>query len=74
MEFSIRQGNKGDMPAVLSLIKDLAIFEKEPDAVVVTLEDLERDGFSDNPLFKCWVAEVGEKVIGLALVYERNTT
>ncbi|WP_228852740.1 GNAT family N-acetyltransferase [Aegicerativicinus sediminis] len=74
MEFSIRQGNKGDMPAVLSLIKDLAIFEKEPDAVVVTLEDLERDGFSDNPLYKCWVAEVGGKVIGLALVYDRYST
>ena len=38
------------MPAVLDLIKELAAFEKEPDAVVVTVEDLERDGFDKNPL------------------------
>lgn len=62
------------MPAVLSLIKDLAVFEKEPDAVEVTLEDLERDGYTVNPLFKCWVAEVEDNIVGLALVYDRYST
>ena len=74
MKFSIRQGQKSDMPAVLSLITDLAVFEKEPDAVEVTLTDLERDGFSKHPLFRCWVAEVDENVVGLALVYDRYST
>jgi hypothetical protein len=47
---NIRKGQKQDMPAVLELIRELAIFEKEPDAVVVTVTDLERDGFGANPI------------------------
>ncbi len=47
----IRKGTQKDMPAVLDLIQELAIFEKEPDAVVVTVDDLVRDGFGENPLF-----------------------
>lgn len=74
VEFSIRQGTKSDMPAVLSLINELAIFEKEPEAVVITEEDLKKDGFSSNPLFKCWVAEVDEEIVGLALIYDRYST
>ena len=70
----IRKGTPTDMPAVLSLIKELAIFEKEPDAVVVTEEDLVRDGFSPNPLFHCFVAEVNDRIIGIALYYYRYST
>ena len=47
----IRKGTKEDMPAVLDLIKELAAFENEPDAVVVTAEDLANDGFGHDPLF-----------------------
>lgn len=70
----IRKGTTEDMPAVLELIKELAIFEKEPDAVVVTSEDLIRDGFSENPLFKTFVAEVDNAIIGVALYYYRYST
>lgn len=70
----IRKGTPTDMPAVLSLIKELAVFEKEPDAVVVTEEDLVRDGFSPNPLFHCFVAEVNDQIIGIALFYYRYST
>ena len=70
----IRKGTPTDMPAVLSLIKELAVFEKEPDAVVVTEEDLVRDGFSQNPLFHCFVAEVNDRIIGIALYYYRYST
>ena len=52
-----RLATKEDMPRVLELINELAVFEKEPDAVVVTVEDLVRDGFGDNPKFKCFVLE-----------------
>jgi GNAT superfamily N-acetyltransferase len=62
------------MPAVLSLIKELEVFEKEPDAVVVTVDDLVRDGFSENPLFHCFVAELEEQIIGIALYYYRYST
>jgi len=70
----IRKGTPNDMPAVLDLITDLAIFEKEPDAVVVTTEDLVRDGFSSTPLFHTFVAEVDNKIIGVALYYYRFST
>ena len=70
----IRKATKNDMPSVLELIQELAIFEKEPDAVVVTTEDLIRDGFSENPLFQCFVAEVNNEIIGMALFYYRYST
>jgi GNAT superfamily N-acetyltransferase len=70
----IRKGIPEDMPEVLALIKELAIFEKEPNAVVVTVEDLVRDGFSENPLFYTFVAEVQNKIIGVALYYYRFST
>jgi GNAT superfamily N-acetyltransferase len=71
---TIRKATKKDMPFVLELIQELAIFEKEPDAVVVTVDDLVRDGFSENPLFQCFVAEVENEIIGMALYYYRYST
>lgn len=71
---NIRKATKNDMPQVLELIQELAIFEKEPDAVVVTVDDLVRDGFSENPLFQCFVAEVENEIIGMALYYYRYST
>ena len=70
----IRKATKNDMPSVLELIQELATFEKEPDAVVVTVDDLIRDGFSENPLFQCFVAEVENEIIGMALFYYRYST
>ena len=70
----IRKGMPKDMPEVLALITELAIFEKEPNAVVVTAEDLLRDGFSENPLFCTFVAEVQNEIIGVALFYYRFST
>ena len=70
----IRKATKNDMPSVLELIQELATFEKEPDAVVVTVDDLIRDGFSENPLFQCFVAEVDGEIIGMALFYYRFST
>lgn len=71
---NIRKGTKADMKAVLDLIQELAVFEKEPDAVVVTVADLERDGFGDNPLFYTFVAEVDSEIVGMALYYYRYST
>lgn len=70
----IRKGTKKDMPAVLELIKELATFEKEPDAVVVTAEELVKDGFGSNPLFYTFVAQEGNEIIGMALFYYRYST
>jgi GNAT superfamily N-acetyltransferase len=71
---NIRKGEKKDMKAVLDLIQELATFEKEPNAVVVTAADLERDGFSDYPLFHTFVAEVDGRIVGIALYYYRYST
>ena len=74
MDFKVRKATKNDMPAVLELINELAIYEREPNAVEVEVLDLERDGFSENPLFKCIVAEAESKIVGMALFYNRYST
>lgn len=71
---TIRKGIATDMAEVLKLIKELAVFEKEPDAVIVTENDLIRDGFGENPLFYTFVAEVDSRIIGMALYYYRYST
>jgi GNAT superfamily N-acetyltransferase len=70
----IRKGLKEDMPAVLDLIKELAAFEKEPHAVEITVDELVKDGFSDNPLFHTFVAEADGEIIGMAFFYYRYST
>jgi GNAT superfamily N-acetyltransferase len=69
-----RLATKADMPRVLELINELAVFEKEPNAVEVTLDLLESDGFGSDPKFTCFVIEVHGRVEGMALVYMRYST
>ena len=71
---NIRKGAIEDMSAVLELIKELATFEKEPNAVVVSVSDLERDGFGENPLFYTFIAEQNNEIVGMALYYYRYST
>ena len=71
---NIRKGNPEDMEAVLGLIKELAVFENESNAVVITAEDLVRDGFSASPSFQVFVAEVASQIVGIALYYYRYST
>lgn len=73
----IRKGIPEDMKAVLELIQELAIFEKEPEAVVISEKDLIRDGFGDTPLFHVFVAELEsnpKEIVGIALYYYRYST
>lgn len=74
MGFKIRKAKKEDMPQVLDLINQLALFEKEADAVIVTVEDLQNDGFGEHPAFFCFVAEIDSKIEGIALGYNRYST
>ncbi|MFZ2284726.1 MAG: GNAT family N-acetyltransferase [Lutibacter sp.] len=74
LNFNIREGKITDMPSVLELIKELAHFEKEADAVVISVADLEKDGFGNSPLFKTFVAEIGQEIVGMALFYPRYST
>jgi len=74
MNYQIRNSTPADMPQVLDLIKELATFEKEPDAVIVTVDTLQKEGFGKDPLFTCFVAEMNNKIVGMALVYYRFST
>jgi GNAT superfamily N-acetyltransferase len=74
MDIILREAQKSDMRSVLFLIKELATFEKETNAVEVTEKDLIRDGFGEHPSFKVYVAVEKDEVIGMALFYERFST
>ena len=70
----IRKAEINDMVSVLDLIKELAEFEREPNSVSINVNDLINDGFCDNPKFRCLVAEINKKVVGMALFYRRYST
>lgn len=70
----IREAQIADTTAILRLIRELADFEREPDAVEVTEDEFIRDGFGEQPHFKCFVAEVSQVVVGIALCYPCYST
>ena len=71
----IRKGLEEDLPRVLELIVELAIYEKEPDAVVTTVESMREDGFGEHPIYGFFVAEDESKsIVGLSLYYWRYST
>mgnify|MGYP001085905886 CR=1 FL=1 len=74
MNVVFRKGLKADMPAVHKLIKELASFENEANAVDITVEDLKKDGFGETPLFDIFIAELNDKIVGMALFYARYST
>lgn len=70
----IRAGKKEDLPQVLSLIRELAIYERAENEVENTVDRMEEDGFGENPVYGFFVAETNEKIIGLAIFYYRYST
>ncbi|QHI37881.1 hypothetical protein IMCC3317_32640 [Kordia antarctica] len=74
MNYTIRKATETDVHDIFRLIEELAIFEKEPEAVITTPESLRKDGFGTAPKFQCFIAETSEEVIGIALVYMRYST
>ena len=74
MNYSIRKAVENDVDNIFRLIRELAIFEKEEEAVIITPEDLRKDGFGASPKFHCFVAETPEEILGIALVYMRYST
>lgn len=74
MEYLIREAEEKDMAQVLDLIKELAVFENEGDAVEVTVQDLVDHGFGNTKLFHCFVAETEKGIMGIALIFHRYST
>ncbi len=78
MEVSIRKAEPRDVPQMLALVRELAIFEKEPEAVTVTEAAMLDAGFGEKPVWWGWVAEGSDdedpRLVGIAVCYERYST
>lgn len=71
---TVRIARKEDCPRILELVKELALYERAPEQVTVTLEEMEECGFGENSLWGCLVAEVRGVIVGIALHYDRYST
>jgi GNAT superfamily N-acetyltransferase len=74
MNISIRKAVREDCTRILSLVKELAVYEKAPNEVTVTLEHFEQSGFGSRPVWWAFVAEVDGHIEGFALFYIRFST
>jgi GNAT superfamily N-acetyltransferase len=71
---AIRPALSSDVPQILAFIRELALYEREPDAVLATEADLLRDGFGPTPRFRCVIAEVAGTPAGFALFFTSYST
>ncbi|MBL7963632.1 MAG: GNAT family N-acetyltransferase [Flavobacteriales bacterium] len=74
MEAIIRRAEARDVPRMLELVRELALFERAPDEVTVTEEHMRDAGFGPDPVWVGWVAEVDGMIQGMAVCYERYST
>lgn len=74
MNARIRKAEARDVPQMLALVRELAVFERAPDEVTVTLEHMRDAGFGADPVWVGWVAEVDDLIVGMAVCYERYST
>jgi GNAT superfamily N-acetyltransferase len=74
MDVNIRFAVKEDCVRLLELIHELAVYEKAPEEVTVTLEEFEQAGFGLSPVWKAFVAEKNGTIVGFALYYTRYST
>jgi GNAT superfamily N-acetyltransferase len=74
MTINIRVAKKEDCPRLMELIKELALFEKAPEEVTVSLQEFEDAGFGKKPVWKAFVAENDGLIVGFALYYVRYST
>ncbi|HWZ36251.1 MAG TPA: GNAT family N-acetyltransferase [Mucilaginibacter sp.] len=70
----LRIAKKEDCVRLLELVNELAIYEKAPQEVTVTLTEFEDAGFGKRPVWKAYVAEIDGLIVGFALYYVRFST
>lgn len=74
MSIEIRKAVRTDCKRLLDLIRELALYEKAPQQVTVTIEHFEASGFGTNPVWWAFVAEENGVILGFALYYIRYST
>ena len=74
MKAHLRVAQKQDCPRLLELIKELAVYERAPQEVTVSLQHFEEAGFGAKPVWKAFVVEVDNFIVGFALYYIRYST
>jgi GNAT superfamily N-acetyltransferase len=74
MATTIRPATPADVPLILDFIRALAIYEREPDAVLATEADLLRDGFGHSPFYFCLIAEHDGTPAGFAFYFFNYST
>lgn len=74
MEIKIRTAKREDCVRLLELIRELAVYERAPDEVTVSLEEFEEAGFGTRPVWNAFVAETGGIIQGFGLYYIRYST
>ena len=74
MPLTIRRAKKEDCPRLLELVNELAVYEKAPQEVTVTLEHFTESGFGEKPVWWAFVAEEEGVILGFALYYIRYST
>ncbi|MBS1500682.1 MAG: GNAT family N-acetyltransferase [Bacteroidetes bacterium] len=71
---NLRVAQKEDCPRLMELVHELALFERAPEEVTVTLEEFEEAGFGSKPVWKAFVVEAEGTIVGFALYYVRYST
>lgn len=70
----VRKAEKEDCGQMMELVRELAVFEKAPDEVTVSMEEFIDCGFGESPVWEAFVAELDEKILGMSLFYIRYST
>ncbi len=74
MSAKIRVGTQNDIPRVLELVKELAVFEKAPNEVEVTVAEMTGWGFGKDKIFDFFVLEKEHTIVGIAVYYYKYST
>lgn len=74
MSLAIRPATPADVPTILRFVKELAAYEREPDAVKATEADFERALFGERPHVEAVIAEDGDAPLGFALFFHNFST
>jgi ribosomal protein S18 acetylase RimI-like enzyme len=76
----IRKALPEDAAAMMQLVHELALYEKAPEQVTVSLQHFKESGFGPNPVWWAWVATIEDsalmttEIVGFALYYIRYST